>query len=369
MAKRGVPLNPGYRPGSHWAICDYCGFQFRSEDLREDWQGFWACDEDFERRHPQDFLRVKEEKIAADQPLRPEDTSNVIDVSFINVNTRNISNMTYDSVSLDLSATTSGALHPAVTFSTDGTKLYAVASSGLQPVWQFNLSTAWDLSTASYSGNSYSSGLSPFAIRFKPDGTKLFIIIQNGTITDYTLSTPWDISTAAPTGNSFNIGAETVPVTITARDFSFNGDGTRLYYIDSTNNPDGVYLLNLSTAYDITTISFGQFQPVNTTLGVNPSGLFYTNNEKFALWLTESGADTIVEYTFPDLDDITTINKTDNTYTLQTGTPAVTSLQGVFIADDKLYAYGNEEVHQFTLPARLGRAIDTVPAGTNDNTL
>lgn len=72
MAKRGISRSPGYKAGSHWAICDSCGFQFRAEELKETWDHRWVCDDDFEVRHPQDFLRVKEEKISVDQPIRPE---------------------------------------------------------------------------------------------------------------------------------------------------------------------------------------------------------------------------------------------------------------------------------------------------------
>ena len=82
MAKRGVSKNPGYRASSHWAVCDSCGFQFRAEDLRETWDGRWVCEDDWEPRHPQEFLRVKEEKIAADQPLREDNTDTTIDVTF-----------------------------------------------------------------------------------------------------------------------------------------------------------------------------------------------------------------------------------------------------------------------------------------------
>lgn len=83
MAKRGIPVTgKGYKPGSHYAICDRCASQFRAEELRETWEGWWVCDEDWEKRHEQDFLRVKEEKIAADQPLRNEDLSNQINPWF-----------------------------------------------------------------------------------------------------------------------------------------------------------------------------------------------------------------------------------------------------------------------------------------------
>ncbi len=78
MAKRGISLNPGYRSGSHWAVCDSCGFQFRAEDLRQTWDNHWVCSDDFEVRHPQDFLRVKAEKITVEQPIRPDDLSNAV---------------------------------------------------------------------------------------------------------------------------------------------------------------------------------------------------------------------------------------------------------------------------------------------------
>ena len=77
MAKRGIPLNPGYRPGSHWADCWSCGFQFRAEDLIETWDHQWVCDEDWEKRHEQDFLRVKPEIITVDEPLLKGNTDTV----------------------------------------------------------------------------------------------------------------------------------------------------------------------------------------------------------------------------------------------------------------------------------------------------
>ena len=79
MAKRGVSLNPGYISGSHWANCDFCDHQFRAEDLQETWDHFWVCDEDYEKRHEQDFLRVRPEVITVQDPIRPSNTDNVID--------------------------------------------------------------------------------------------------------------------------------------------------------------------------------------------------------------------------------------------------------------------------------------------------
>jgi hypothetical protein len=78
----GHGRNPGYKSGSWWAECDSCGFEFRKEELKKDWQGRWMCEADYESRHPQELLRVQEEKIAADEPVRPPRTSTVVTTTF-----------------------------------------------------------------------------------------------------------------------------------------------------------------------------------------------------------------------------------------------------------------------------------------------
>lgn len=60
-----------YKPGQWNAICDRCGFKFKSSELKKDWQGLMVCEHDYELRNPQDFLRVRPEKIAPDW-ARPE---------------------------------------------------------------------------------------------------------------------------------------------------------------------------------------------------------------------------------------------------------------------------------------------------------
>jgi len=52
-----------YKPGEWLAICDRCGFKFKASELKLDWQGFRVCEDDFEYRHPQDFLKPKTDKI------------------------------------------------------------------------------------------------------------------------------------------------------------------------------------------------------------------------------------------------------------------------------------------------------------------
>lgn len=63
---------PGYQPGNHWVVCDSCGFDIRAFDIKETWDGRLVCPADWEPRHPQDFVRSKEDRIAAEQPIRTE---------------------------------------------------------------------------------------------------------------------------------------------------------------------------------------------------------------------------------------------------------------------------------------------------------
>ena len=66
------PRNPGFQPGNHWAICDVCGFAYRNHDLRRRWDGAVVCKEDWEVRHPQDFLRARQEDQSPKGHVRPE---------------------------------------------------------------------------------------------------------------------------------------------------------------------------------------------------------------------------------------------------------------------------------------------------------
>lgn len=50
--------------GDYNALCDSCGRKFKASTMRKRWDGLMVCSEDYEQRHPSDFLRVQKEKIA-----------------------------------------------------------------------------------------------------------------------------------------------------------------------------------------------------------------------------------------------------------------------------------------------------------------
>ncbi len=53
-----------FNSGDWNAICQSCGRKFKASQLHKRWDGLYVCEEDFEYRHPQDFLRSRADKIA-----------------------------------------------------------------------------------------------------------------------------------------------------------------------------------------------------------------------------------------------------------------------------------------------------------------
>jgi hypothetical protein len=137
----------------------------------------------------------------------------------------NLAGATYDAVSFSVAGQETGPNELA--FSADGTKMFIVGD-GSKAVYQYTLSTGFDLSTAAYSGVSFSvSGqeTGPVALAFSADGTKMFVAgYIADTVFSYTLSTGFDLSTAAYSGVSFSVsGQEVSPQAI-----AFSGDGSKM---------------------------------------------------------------------------------------------------------------------------------------------
>jgi DNA-binding beta-propeller fold protein YncE len=217
-------------------------------------------------------------------------------------------------------------------FKPDGTKMYIVGSTG-DDVNEYNLSTAWDVSTASYLQNFSVAGqdTSPTGIFFKPDGTKMYILGDLGNdVNEYDLSTAWDVSTASFLQN-FSVAAETsIPQGI-----SFNPDGTKMYVV----GPNEVNEYSLSTAWDVSTASFVRVYSVDFTA---LEGIFI-DAQGGSMWLTGSyndgvtSFDLVRQYVLGGFD----VGGQD------------TSPQGLFFKPDgtKMYITGitGDEVYQYNL--------------------
>ena len=137
-----------------------------------------------------------------------------------------------------------------VQFNSDGTKMYVVGDSN-NSVYEYALSTAWDVTSATLSSTfsiaTYETD--PWGLAFNSDGTKMFTIGVYGAVVEWALSTGFDISTASYTQNFATSGQLTY-----ATGVEFNPDGTKMYVID--NGAQDVLTYTLSTGFDISTASF-----------------------------------------------------------------------------------------------------------------
>lgn len=71
-----------YKPGSWLAICDRCGFRFKSDELTKEWTNLMVCRDCWEPRHPQTYLKVPPEKISVPW-ARPEGEDVYIDICWL----------------------------------------------------------------------------------------------------------------------------------------------------------------------------------------------------------------------------------------------------------------------------------------------
>ena len=163
-----------------------------------------------------------------------------------------ISALSYDSKLGDVSGEIDYA--SGVAFKPDGTKMYvtSAAGTGTGDVFQYSLSTAWDVSTATYDSVSYSNGsvTNGYGLQFNDDGTKMFLqAYEDDRIYEHTLSTAWDLSTASYNNNNLYYGSQTA----VSYDFVIGSNGTKLYV---NNNNNYMYQYTMTTAYDLSTASY-----------------------------------------------------------------------------------------------------------------
>lgn len=70
------------RLGDWNAICDVCGFKFKASQLRKRWDNLMVCKQDWEPRHPQDYIHGFEDNSAVPW-ARPEPEDYFIPFNYI----------------------------------------------------------------------------------------------------------------------------------------------------------------------------------------------------------------------------------------------------------------------------------------------
>jgi hypothetical protein len=111
-----MSYTPRYDRGDWNAICDVCGRQMKASALRQRWDGLKTCQDDWEPRQPQDFVRGVAD-YQAPPFTRPEQSDSFIPVTLIYDSNGNLP------ISLVISNTVSSV------FKTINKKIIAISTS------------------------------------------------------------------------------------------------------------------------------------------------------------------------------------------------------------------------------------------------
>ena len=245
----------------------------------------------------------------------------------------------------DAQSQTSSNTIAGVSLKTDETKMYLLTTSDV--IYQYSL-TAGDLSTASYDSKSFNmAGESDIKedLWISNDGTRLFVCGRSlDTVRSYTMSSAWDISTASYDSKSLDVsGKETAP-----RSLALDPDGNYVY-VAGTQNAD-VHQYTLSTPFDLATASFTRtFDTSGESLG-QPMGMVFKHDGATML-LTDGDNNGIQEYTLSTEWDISTASAGTKWSRPDTGNP-----NGWWIAEDgnnvysaMTYVYEQPDIRQHKL--------------------
>jgi DNA-binding beta-propeller fold protein YncE len=234
----------------------------------------------------------------------------------------------------------------SVTFKPDGTEMYVLGTTG-DDVNQYSVSTAWSVQSASYvrafvvSGQ---TGTTPVKVQFKDDGTKMYVLsLTNDSIYQYSLSTAWNISTATYDSVSFSVTSQdTEP-----RGMFFGDSGTKLYIVGAIT--DNVYQYTLSSAWDLSTASYASKSFSVVSQEISPRTIFLGDSGS-KMYVVGENADRVFQYNLSTPWDVSTASYSNKNFSV---IPYESAPQSVWFKDDgtKFFVVGtdNDIVWEFTI--------------------
>jgi hypothetical protein len=271
----------------------------------------------------------------------------------------------YDSKSFSVSSQETN--QRGITFKSDGTEMYVVGLVN-DTVYQYTLSTAWDISTASYSSKSFSvasQDTSPTSIQFKSDGTKMFMVgQQTSNVRQYSLSSAWDVSTASYDSVSFSVATQVGGSNVNF--LFFSADGTKMYAGGNTNQT--IFQYSLSSAWDLSTASYASKSFSVASQEGDPRGIFFKSDGS-VLFVVGINDDEVLQYSLSTSWDVSTASFDNISFSVasQDSTPVDVH----FSSDgEKMFISGvaNQSVYQYstvqttnTLDLSTGSVFEITP--------
>jgi len=264
--------------------------------------------------------------------------------------TVDLTQVTYDNVFL--SVTSQETTAQGLIFSADGTKLF-ICGNDNDRISQYNLSTAWDLSTASYTRNQSVSSQDtvPEGLTFNNDGTKIYMVgRQTNNVYQYSLGTSYDLVSFTYDDVSFSISLST-----DIRGVRFNTSGTKMFIATNTSTiadvNDVVLQYSLSTAFDISTASYDDvYVDTGSYISVTLGLAFNEIGNKMYVCGSASGIGRVIRFTLATPFDLSTASYDSNSVDLSNEEYSPSDI--AFKQDDgtKMYiiGYGSDGINQYS---------------------
>ena len=186
-------------------------------------------------------------------------------------------------------------------FSNDGAKMFVVGDASGKRINEYNLSTPFDVSTATHDSSLSVTGqeTAPSGMAFSNDGTKMFVVGFTGRyINEYTLSTPFDVSTASHAGDTerFYVGGQEA----SPQGMAFSNDGAKMFVVGIVEN--AVIEYTLSTPFDVSSASYaGEDEEFSVLSQDGASTGMAFSNDGAKMFVVGSNGNEINEYTLISL--------------------------------------------------------------------
>jgi DNA-binding beta-propeller fold protein YncE len=247
-------------------------------------------------------------------------------------------------------------------FSDDGTKVYVVGNTaagagviaGLEYVHQFNLGTAWNVGTAGYSTSfnvTAQTGTNPTGLYIGVGGTAMYVT-TNSAIFQYTLGTPWEVNTASYANKSLAVSTQEG----TTNALYFKPDGTKVYVVGNSN--DTIFQYSVNTPWDISTGSYDTKYFYIGAQELTPTGLYFSPDGT-KVFIVGSANNIVYQYSLITPWDISTVDFTPSAFVGN----LEASPQSLYIKPDGTAAYvlGDTSDRVWTLPLTTPWDIKTAP--------
>ena len=286
-------------------------------------------------------------------------SSSILFIILILSSSKVFAGVTYvDSINVYILSGYQGGYPQDIKFNNDGTKMFVVGDNS-NAIREYHLTTGFDISTASYDSlfSVASQDTNPRGLAFNNDGTKMFVAgWKNQRVFEYHLTTGFDISTASYDSNlsiSSNAGG--------SNGLAFNSDGTKMF-VNAANSSDEVVEYTLSTGFDVSTASYDS-SFVTQSQDTSPQGLAFSNDGKKMFVAGDTGDD-INEYTLSTGFDVSTASfvgsfDVSSQGTNPTGITFNNDGTKMFITD-KTAPLGTHSVDEYTLTTGF-ELINTAP--------